>query len=1122
MSAVPPIPAPLVLAFLALHAPGSASQVTGSQPKQRAPRLREAPFRVLDNVEGDDIDLLNYPIEPMVLSSDRSVLWAVNTHNSEVVGFGVASGQVDKVYPVPWNPVSLEYWVSGVDGHHELLVVTRGTYGLTRLAPSNGFVLGYLALPAEPGGTLLRGDHLFVACSALDQVVEIDLLTNTVFQTFEIDTTRHLLFLSADGLGNVLVTPLCSGNNSMPRRSAVAGQFASDPGGNVLDMANPLQADIPLPDEDVFRIVPGASPGAGHVEVAAKAVGTMLFAHGINPVTGKLWVLNTQSINADAVLDTEAELQGVFSQNRLTLVTLPAVGAPPATGHTVLSLDSVPPAPLGKPYALAFGSAGTVVVVGSATDNVSVLSSTGAQLLSWSLPAGSIPRGVLVDDVIDRLYVYCWGTNRIEVRDTSLPSVPKIGELDLGYDPTSELRKEGRRIFYDGHNSLNQSVSCESCHVEGMFDHLTWNLSDMPRDDKGVLFTQNLKGIEFTRPYGWRGEHELADFNPSFYTLLGGTPLAGAQFAALEEFLFGLQNPANPFENPRRVVSDVRRKGFEFETHGQLSAVNGQEVYFRDPTVGIDTCQECHQLPTGTNNDFFPAAQGDTAHRNVLKNTSFNGLWRKEQKTRVTIKERFRPPELRPPLGAGASRAGLANGVWEFNQLSFNASVTEAEHHDLAFFMHQIDQGLAPAVHRAVLISRADPRPSGLAYLAEQAQQRNCDLVVLGRVQLDGVPRRLRWYWDRATQLFVPDDADLAPRPLSFFVKQAEVGPGANLLVGLPVGMGRRFAVDQDNDLLFRQDEAQHGTDPRDPDSDDDGFLDGTELRFGSDPGSFASQPSTLEGPAITRVKDMFHTTRVAKLLVEADRPVRIQVDYGSNLGDSGQFVENAEFKTLWEVALRDLEPSNEVTDVRHLYSGTITVTDEFGHTAQVALPSFESMPFTNALELGVPGPIEIENVLRDLDFVSAAPAGAGGFDLVFTARVESRKLAAPAPLAGHAVVAKVLVNGALETDIDMNGLPPASVIHSELSFTGLYGGNGGSGPFVVGSLSAADGVSTLTFRLPSAASGDQVQLAIEMVGRTVDAGSFDPALPEFDGASLFDLANTPAAFRASAVITLP
>ena len=51
-------------------------------------------------------------------------------------------------------------------------------------------------------------------------------------------------------------------------------------------------------------------------------------------------------------------------------------------------------------------------------------------------------------------------------------------------------------------------------------------------------------------------------------------------------------------------------------------------------------------------------------------------------------------------------------------------------------------------------------------------------------------------------------------------MQQAQAGTGVNLVMGLPVGMGRRFAVDPDNDGLFRQDEAQRGTDPRDPDSD--------------------------------------------------------------------------------------------------------------------------------------------------------------------------------------------------------------------------------------------------------------------------------------------------------------
>lgn len=1081
-------------------------------------RLFEAPFRALDNVEGDDIDLLNYPIRPMLVAPEG--LWAINTHNSEVVSFVGLSGVPSRVHPVPWNPVALEYWTSPVDSHRELLVVSRGTYGLTRLAPATGEILGYLQLPAEPGDALRIGNHLFVACSALDQVVEIDLLTNTIWQTYEIDTTRHLLFLSADGQGNVLVTPLLSGNNTMPRRTSVAGELANDPGGNILDMTNPALADLALPDEDVFRLVPGATPGAGHVEVAAKGVGTMLFAHGVNPVSGKLWVLNTQSINADPVLDSEPEVKGLFSQNRLTIVDLPPVGGPPATAHTFVSLDSAGPAPLGKPFALSFGSNGAAVIIGALTDNVSAFSANGAHLASFSLPEGSIPRGVLFHEAQQRLYVLNWGTNQIQARATNQPGLPIVGTLDLGYDPTSEPRKLGRRLFYDGRNSMLGNLSCESCHVEGLFDHLTWNLSDFPVDDKGALFTQSLKGIEFTKPYHWRGERELADFNGAFAGLLGGSTLDAQEFAAFEEFLFGLQNPANPFEDPRRVLNDRRTTGFEFDAHDGLSAVRGQELYFSEPSVGTGSCNDCHTLPTGTNNDFFPDESGDTAHRNTFKNTAYNGLWRKEQKTRVTVKERFRPAELRPPLGAGASHAGLSNGVFEFNLQNFD--LPEADEQDIALFVHQIDQGLAPSVHRAVLIAPADPQPAALAdYFMPQARARHCDLAMIGRVDLGAGVQSLRWYWDRALRLFRPDDADLAPRPLAFFVAQAQAGTGRNLLVALPVGMARRFAVDPDNDLLFRQDEAQLGTSPRDPDSDDDGFLDGTERRFGSDPLSAASLPSTAEVPAITRVKKHFHTARVAKWTVEADRPVKLRVDYASSLGDVGAFVEDAEYKTLWEVALRDLVPSNENAGVFRVYSGTIEVTDEFGHATTAPLPPFQTLSFTDAFESGVTNPIELETVLRELALVNVGPAAGGGYDFTFRARIEDRKRAS-SPLADHAVVVRVLRNGEVETVIDVNGGPPAAEIGSEFGNGDEYGGFGGAGPFVVGSLSAADGLSTLTFRLPNALAGDQVRLSVEMAGRPVDTGTFDPTLPLFDDASLFDLANTPAQFRATAPVTLP
>jgi hypothetical protein len=741
----------------------------------------------------------------------------------------------------------------------------------------------------------------------------------------------------------------------------------------------------------------------------------------------------------------------------VTIVTLPVVGGPPATSHTFVSLDSVPPAPLGKPFSLSFGSAGGAVICGTLTDDVSILNSNGTHFASWNLPVGSIPRGVLFDEAAAKIYVYCWGTNKIEVRDTTPPGLPKIVDLDLGYDPTSELRKEGRRIFYDGKNSLNQNLSCESCHIEGMFDHLVWNLSGTPIDDKGVLFTQSLKGIEFTKPYHWRGERELFDFNGAFSGLLGGTNLTPTQFEAFEEFVFGLQNPANPFEHPRRVVSDRHKTGFDFDVHPTVSAVRGQELYFAEPSVGNDSCNDCHTLPTGTNNDFFPDELDDTGHRNTFKNTAFNGLWRKEQKTRVQVKEHFGPAEMRPPLGAGASHAGLANGVFEFNLQNFD--LPSADEEDIAFFVHQVDQGIAPAVHRAVLVSPASPNPPGLSgNLVPQAKQRNCDLVVIGPLRR-GRRRAEPAGTGTARRLFRSEDR-ISPR--GHLVLQPGPGRHGHQLVR-PCRSGWGGASRRpDMRLLFRQDELQLArTRAR-----------RTRTATASSTAPRCASARTRSAPRAcrppprcprSRVHEAFHTCRVAKLMVEADRPVKIQVDYASSLGDVGQFVENVEFKTMWEVALRDLKPSRASAGIHRAYTGTITVTDEFGHTAQTAMPSFETLSFTDAFEFGVAHPILSRGILRDPDLLGGHARRRRRVRLLRRARTNTAS-----------------------------------------------------------SISGANGVSTFTFRLPNSASGDRIQLSIEMVGRPVDAGTFDPRHPQFDNSSLFDLANTPAACRASAVITLP
>ena len=1111
-----------------------------------------APFDRLDNIEGDHVDLVFMPVNPMVLSPDETSLYAVNAHGSEVRRFTGLSGSPAQTYAVPWGPVSIAYWEA--PDHDELLVVSRGTHALTRIDPVSGEVLNVLELPSEPGGVLLIDDHLFVACSADDVVVQVYLPTNTIVQRFEIETSRHLLFLSKEG-SNVLVTPMLSGNNTGARKDVFANSMvvrthSTEPVMNLAPAGNITAQG--LPDNDLFRLI----PATGQVQVAAKRLGTNLFAHGIHPTTGKFWVLNTHARNHGASAKGVALLKNNFITSRITITTLNAPGStqpgpgnpppppnppPPAISHTFVGLDNLNPVTFApgpftagdnvtKPYGLCFTSSGFGIIAGASTDRVRIVNQNGTKVAQWALPAGSIPRAVLYSELNQLTAIYCWGTNLIDLRTNSGVSV---AQLQLGYDPSPPIVKAGRAIFFDARHSQFENATCESCHVEGLMDFLVWDNSSLPVDDKGPMFTQSLRGIAPIRPYHWRGEQvDLVDFNGVFADLFGSTPLStgpGSDFEKLQAYIFNLENPANPNEHPERVISNdkVLTKFDPVDpTHGALSAINGQTKYFTQPNVGPATCQDCHTLPTGTSSDIFEDAIGDQHHRASFDIPAYNGLWRKEQKSRVTVTYVGGATETRAPLGSGMSNGGLVPGLFEFVRDLF-PPLSDNTKQDIAFFMHQIDNGLAPAVHRVGFIGPgAASGASVSSYLIPEAQKRNCDIAVIGKVNWQGSPRKLRWFWDRSllpTPLFACEDPSIPNQDLAFFVNQAGAGTGRNIFLGLPVGMGRRWAVDFDDDQLFNGDEAVHGFNPTNPDSDNDGFLDRTEVELVTNDPLYL--PNDNVAPTIS-VRLVYKTARIAKIIVETGEPTRLSVTYSDGIA-LPHVLPVAGWKRLHTVLLRDLEPSYTTTSFVRTYSGTVQAFDQANNPISMPLPSFSTESFITALE-GGPNGSPRENIVSNLTVPTAIPLATGGFEVKCHATIadfkRSSPMGGPLPLANHVAVGRVIFNGQRLDTFVANGSPAPQSMTME-PFLGLPGYNYPSSGYLIGSISHVgdpnfiDGVSTLTFELPNAVPGDKVKVSIETVGE-VD-GTFDPVSPSFLGDSRFEFPTTPKAHQVSAEITL-
>jgi hypothetical protein len=967
-----------------------------------------------------------------------------------------------------------------------------------------------LELPDEPGDIVVDGKKAWIACSAEDVVVEVNLVTNAIVHTYAIPS-RHPLFLALEqhpaGERTILVTPQFSGNNSVPEK----GDGARRAGSRVLDLDDPTVAVTGLPDEDAFRI----DPVSNTVTPVLRSAGTILAGNGINPVTGDLWVLNTEARNKNPKTQTEPSIRGFIARNRASIAALPPLGAvaAPETPHTFVELDDTNPfAPdvqydsslraVGQPWSIDFDSGGRAYVSGVASDIVVVHDASGGYVSQIDLPDGFQPRGVAVTSDGAGVVVWSGHLNEVRVyRTSSGHSLMKVH--DVGYDPTPALVKKGRGVFYDGSHSLNGNATCGTCHVDGRFDLLTWNLSEGHADNKGPLFTQTLVGIDKLLPYHWRGERvDLIEFNAAFDGLLGGAPLStgpGSDFEAFQAFVFSMQSSPNPHQHVSRDLDDSIPIPRYPSGITSASAVNGQMLFETKAVVGPLVCTECHTLPLGTNNDVFADdTSGKVSRRTHFKVTPFNGQWRKEMPlTQIELIEDgvIQPPMQVALLGAGLTHAGRNEDLLDF--ISVTTSDLQ-ERADLTSFLHQLDQGIAPVVARVFLLnafteSTVGPQLSG--DLMPQAPA-NCDVIVYGYHDSGGTPTSMRWWWDAsqgAAGAFVAEDSSVAPRSLQDFLDNAQVE--SHVFEPVAKGSGERHGVDFDGDGLYNLDELAEGTDPFDPDHDADGFPDGHEKANGGDAKAALAQPTDATPPVISNLAVLWNTTKVARLRFDTNEHTKYSITAVTNAPPPHDTttIASQTFARTHSVLLRHLLPSTEGGPT-FTYTVTVTATDPGGNAAvqSVQLTTLDFIPLTDVE--AVIGEAKLTKLTLDKD----------GIEIRARFRVDEKLFGPPAlPSVGaRAILARVLVDGRVERSF----APVGGASFKLQDFT--TGGAPGfdqelvPGPYLVSLATDANGYTRLAFRLdrPWYDITNEIRLDVQGVVRVSDAAAWLAALQACGG----------------------
>ncbi|HTO53254.1 MAG TPA: hypothetical protein VMR50_07695 [Myxococcota bacterium] len=309
-----------------------------------------------------------------------------------------------------------------------------------------------------------------------------------------------------------------------------------------------------LPDHDVFKIDANASTP---VQTGIyDHVGTILFNMVVNPMSGVVYVSNTDANNMDRFEGFgDPNLRGELHKARISILSGTSTVD---TRHLNKHIDyapavaptSVNQASLGIPtdmaitqngqtlYLAAFGS-GEIGVINTAAlalppSDPSSFQPNAADHIALS--AGG-PGGLVLDQSRNRLYVYTRFDDGISLVDPTAKL--EVGHLTV-HNPESATIVNGRRFLYDTHgSSSNGEAACGVCHVFGDFDSLAWDLGAPAPDGavllnnnpfvkigngttgpaianlggnvdfhplKGPMTTQTLRGMDHGGPMHWRGD----------------------------------------------------------------------------------------------------------------------------------------------------------------------------------------------------------------------------------------------------------------------------------------------------------------------------------------------------------------------------------------------------------------------------------------------------------------------------------------------------------------------------------------------------------------------------------------------------------------------------------------
>jgi DNA-binding beta-propeller fold protein YncE len=634
-----------------------------------------------------------------------------------------------------------------------------------------------------------------------------------------------------------------------------------------------------LPDLDVFSIDATAATPA---QLAAyPGVGTVLYGMAVNPVTGKLYVTNTNARNevrfegSRPPLSTITSVQGHLHEARITVIDPGTASVTPR--HLNKHIDySVTPAPAGVkdkslaiPQGLAVTSNGaTLYVAAKGSSKIGVFSTLSIEndtfvpdSAAHITVAGGGPTGLLLDEPRKRLYALTRFDNAVSVISTA--SGTEVAHHALA-NPEPASVVNGRPLLYDAlQTSSNGEASCGGCHVAGDKDELAWDLGDptgsvitnpnpfiVPAGPKtfhpmkGPMTTQTLRGMATHGPMHWRGDRTAGNdpggsaldevgafkkFNVAFPGLLGRTAqLTDPQMQAFTDFILQVIPPPNPIRNLDNSLTATQALG--------------SNIYFNTPIdVGVLRCNTCHVDDPATG-QFGASGQssveGETQEfkiaqlRNIYEKVGMFGMpqvpFLNAQSPNPAIADQIR--------GFGFLHDGSVDTPFRFLHANVFSFTSETQRQQVEQFLFAFDSNLKPVVGQEVTLV---PPGSDAAVNARidlmiaRALAGDADIVVTGVKVSEGKQRG----WRRTPAgTFQSDKASEAALTDPQLRALAQATGQELTYTAVPPGSGVRIGIDRDEDgVLNADDNCPSVANPSQADANGNGIGDACDFDTDSD-----------------------------------------------------------------------------------------------------------------------------------------------------------------------------------------------------------------------------------------------------------------------------------------------